>query len=181
MLTGAAFSAPDAETSDAGIWLSRSEATDAIQRLSDSDKTTLIKIARVYARATPYDHQDLIQEAFARAIGGRRKWPRDANTIRFLSGVIRSIAWEWKSEAPSQAVQSTDVMAPERSANAVIDAARVVALFEDDAAAKQIVLAMMEGTRGEELRELSGLALSEYESKRKKIRRRIEKFYNTRG
>ena len=51
----------------------------------------------------------------------------------------------------------------------------------DDAAAKQIVLAMMEGTRGEELRELSGLALSEYESKRKKIRRRIEKFYNTRG
>jgi RNA polymerase sigma-70 factor (ECF subfamily) len=179
MLTGAALSPPDAAISDASMSLSRSEATAAIARLADGEKTALMKIARLYARATPYDHQDLIHEALARVIEGRRKWPRDADAVRFLGGVIRSIAWEWKSEAPPHAVHSTDVLAPQRSANAAIDAARVVALFDDDPAAKQIVLAIMDGARGEELRELSGLAQPEYESKRKKIRRRIEKFYNT--
>jgi hypothetical protein len=36
---------------------------------------------------------------------------------------------------------------------------------------------MMEGARGAELQELSGLDKIDYESKRTKIRRRIEKFW----
>jgi hypothetical protein len=174
----AVFSSQDEVTSDA--WLTRSEATAAIARLTDGQKTALMKIARLYARTTPYDHQDLIHEAFARILAGRRKWPTYADTVLFLSGVIRSIAWEWRRVPALQAVDDSDVAAPERSANAAIDAARVVALFGDDPVAKKIVLAMMDGARGEELRAISGLDQLDYESKRKKIRRRIEKFFDVR-
>jgi hypothetical protein len=40
-----------------------------------------------------------------------------------------------------------------------------------------IVRGMMEGARGQELQELSGLDGTDYESKRTKIRRRIEKLW----
>jgi hypothetical protein len=58
---------------------------------------------------------------------------------------------------------------------ASIDMAKIVAMFADDLVAQKIVIAMMEGARGEELQRSSGLGKVEYESKRKKIRRRIEK------
>ena len=41
-----------------------------------------------------------------------------------------------------------------------------------------LVIALLDGARGEELRELSGLNKTEYESKRAKIRRRIEKVWS---
>ena len=40
---------------------------------------------------------------------------------------------------------------------------------------------MMEGARGQELQQLSGLSKTDYESKRTKIRRRIEKLRRVRG
>ena len=58
---------------------------------------------------------------------------------------------------------------------ASIDSAKIVAMFADDLVAQKIVFGMMEGARGEELQRSSGLGNVEYESKRRKIRRRIEK------
>ena len=62
-----------------------------------------------------------------------------------------------------------------RRANATIDAVKVIALFDDDPVAQAIVRGMMEGARGQELQDLSGLDKTDYESKRTKIRRRVEK------
>jgi len=157
--------------------LSQLEVEIAIGRLTSGEKTALMKIAMLYARKTPYDHQDLVQEAFTRILSGRRVWPRDANACFFLGGVIRSIAWEWKRERPFDATGMTDVAVQERNANAAIDATRIVSLFDDDAVAKKMVIAMMDGAKGEELLSISGLGRTEYESKRTKIRRRIEKFF----
>ena len=36
--------------------------------LSEGEKIALMKIARLYARKTPYDKEDLVQEAFARVL-----------------------------------------------------------------------------------------------------------------
>jgi hypothetical protein len=72
---------------------------------------------------------------------------------------------------------TTDVAVQERNANAAIDAMRIIALFDDDTIAMKMVIAMMDGARGEELLSISGLGKTEYESKRTKIRRRIEKFF----
>ena len=66
----------------------------------------------------------------------------------------------------------------ERNANAAIDAAKIVAMFRDDPVARNMVAAMMDGARGEELEAISRLGKVAYESKRTKIRRRIEKFFD---
>ena len=47
----------------ADVTLSPAEAGAAIRALSIADKTALMKLARLYARKTPYDHEDLLQEA----------------------------------------------------------------------------------------------------------------------
>ena len=157
--------------------LSRAEIENAIKRLTDGDKTALVLIAKHHARnnRTRYEHQDLISEAYCRVLEGRRAWPRDVPTKIFFSGVIRSIAWEWKRDLLSEEIEVGDEGAEERGTLAKIDAMKIVALFEDDPIAQNIVIGMMDGARGEELEEASGLSQTEYESKRKKIRRRIEK------
>jgi DNA-directed RNA polymerase specialized sigma24 family protein len=158
--------------------LSVSEVEHAVASLSDGERTALTKIARLYARKTPYDNEDLIHEAFARVLSGRRAWTKGTGPVLFLGGVIRSIAWEWKNEGPLEVTASTDLKIEERNANAVIDAAKIIALFEDDPIARNMVAAMMGGARGEELQAISGLGKVAYESKRTKIRRRIEKFFD---
>ena len=89
--------------------------------------------------------------------------------------IIRSVAWEWKRVGVNAEVDLGDEGAVERGAVARMEVMRIVALFDDDRVAQKIVLAMMQGARGEELEQASGLSKIEYESKRKKIRRRIEK------
>jgi hypothetical protein len=148
----------------------------ALASLSDGERIALVKIARLYARKTLYDKEDLIQEA--RVLSGRRAWTKGTGPVLFLGGVIRSIAWEWKSEGPPHATPSTDFQMEERNAIAAIDAAKIVALFDDDPVARNMVAAMMDGARGEELQAISRLGKVAYESKRTKIRRRVEKFFD---
>ena len=158
--------------------LSLCEVERALASLSDGEMIALMKIARLYARKTSYDKEDLIQEAFARVLSGRRAWTKGTDPVLFLGGVIRSIAWEWKNEGPPDGQPSTDLQIEERNANAAIDAAKIVALFDDDLVARNMVAAMMDGARGEELQAISGLGKVAYESKRTKIRRRVEKFFD---
>jgi|SRR5215469_488865 len=157
---------------------SPSEALEAIRSLSDRDKTVLIKVARAYARTrkTRYDHQDLFHEAIARILEGKRGWPQGVGILPFLCGVMRGIAWDWRTQVYEEATEASS--GPEEgNAIARLDAQKFVALFADDVIAQQIVVGIMEGARGEELWEQSGLSKTEYESKRRKIRRRIEKLW----
>jgi RNA polymerase sigma-70 factor (ECF subfamily) len=156
--------------------LSPAEILKKIQSLTDGDKTAIMKDARIYARKTPYDHEDLSQEALVRLLGGKRAWPRNVPVREFFRGVLRSIAWEWRIKALTAALEGQDVaddliVAPET----LIFLKAVIRSFDDDPVAQKILITMIEGVRGRELQELSGLSETEYESKRKKIRRRIEK------
>jgi RNA polymerase sigma-70 factor (ECF subfamily) len=155
---------------------SLAEALTAVKSLSDADRTALLKVARVYARTrkTKYDYQDLLHEAIARILEGKRNWPAGLPFVPFVSGVIRGIAWEWRTEAHNKP-SSEPAVYEEGGVIARIDTQKLLALFDDDALARGIVIGMMEGARGEELRRSSGLSDTEYESKRRKIRRRIER------
>ena len=164
-----------ATTEPAPATLSPAEAAVAIRTLTAADKTALMKIARLYARKTPYDHEDLLQEALCRVLAGARAWPRHVAAVAFLWGVVRSIASEWKARAPDRAPEAVDPDGEERRAIARFDVAKILKLFADDPAAQAIVRGMLEGARGQELQDLSGLDKIDYESKRTKIRRRIEK------
>jgi hypothetical protein len=155
--------------------LSRAEVLKALHALPDGDKTALMKIARAYATRTCYGYEDLFQEAVCRVLSGTRAWPANVATVPFLIGVMRSIAWEWRSELGGEPDDAADPSSGESRANASIDVLKIIALFDDDPLAQKIVIGMMEGARGQELQDLSGLGKTEYESKRTKIRRRIEK------
>jgi hypothetical protein len=157
--------------------LSPAEAGAAIRALTDVDKIALLKVARLQAKKTPYDHEDLLQEAICRVLCGRRGWPSKLDALPFLCGVVRSIAWEWRKVTPDSLPDGGDPEGEERRANASLDVAKIIALFDDDPIAQRIVRGMMEGARGQELQDLSGLDKTEYESKRTKIRRRVEKFW----
>jgi DNA-directed RNA polymerase specialized sigma24 family protein len=177
MTTVSTIGLSTAAAEPAAAALSPAEAGAAIRALTAADKAALIKLARLYAKKTPYDHEDLLQEAICRVLAGTRAWPRQVAALPFLWGVVRSIAWEWKSEFVTPDHGPADPAGEERRAIASLDVGKVLSLFADDPAAQAIVRGMMEGARGQELQDLSGLARTDYESKRTKIRRRLEKIW----
>ena len=151
------------------------EVSQAIRSLSAEHKTLLVKIAKAYAWKTSYGHEDLIQEALTRVLEGKRAWPRKLPIVVFLRGVMRSIASDWVPESRDDTAEVDEIGCANHSAAARIDAQKMLAVFDDDPIAQKIFVAMLEGAKGEELRELSGLALKDYETKRTKMRRRLEK------
>jgi DNA-directed RNA polymerase specialized sigma24 family protein len=170
------MAAPEAEL--CGQHLSQEGVVQAIRALTLAEKTMLMKIAMMYARKTPFGHDDLIQESILRVLDGRRPWPNGLGAVPFLAGVARSIAWDWKRESVEEPPSGNDTHKEERNTIATIDAMKLLDLFNDDPIARTIVEAMLEGGRGEELQQLSGLDKTGYESKRVKIRRRIEKHFS---
>jgi hypothetical protein len=164
-----------AENKPRSAELSQSEVIKAIQALTDADKIALMKVARLYAQKTLFGHEDLLQEAMCRVLSGGRAVPRGSPLVSILIGVMRSIAWQWRTEPGEAPVDVADPRCGEAPAIASIDSGKIVALFADDPTAQKIVVEIIDGAKGEELRRLSGLSKIEYESKRRKIRRRIEK------
>jgi DNA-directed RNA polymerase specialized sigma24 family protein len=153
------------------------EIREAVKSLSTQHKTALVKLAKVYAIKTSFGHEDLLQEAFMRVLAGRREWPKSVAVVPFLAGVMRSIAWDWQVERHDEGVEVNEIGYEDQTASARIDTLKTIALFDDDPIAQKVVIALLDGARGEELRKLSGLTKTEYESKRAKIRRRIEKMW----
>jgi len=152
------------------------EVRRALGDLSAAQKTVLVKIARAYARKTSYSHEDLLQEALTRVLEGKRAWPRKLPLAVFLRGVMRSIASDWITEGRDDTVEVDDIGYVNHAAAARIDLRKMFALFHDDPVAQKIFSAMLEGVKGEELRQLSGLAPKDYETKRTKMRRRLERW-----
>jgi hypothetical protein len=172
--------------------LSEAEVRSEINSLTAGEQTKLIKIARSYGRISFEEPDELVHEAICRILDGTRKWPRDLEKLRFLAGVIKSIAGDRK-----RALRQTVPLDEEREVRearrglmdyegieargiwAKLDVKRIMTLFDDDPIAQKILVGMADGTRGEDLEQASGLSPTEYESKRKKIRRRIERLLKT--
>ena len=170
------------------------EIDRAIQDLSDADWTRLGRVAKRYARNGLIEPDDLLQEAFRRALDGRRNCPVHVHPVKFLAEAMRSIA-----DGESEKIESyprlvpianhgghetgvdppDPALDPEQRAGSVdeeaVIKARLLSAFEDDEIAQVIVEGIMEGIEGEELRELTDLDKTAYQSKRRLIRRRIDK------
>ena len=170
------------------------ETGRSIQDLSAADRVRLRKVAAVFARNGLIEAEDLLQEAFCRALDGRRNCPVHVDPVRFLAEAMRSIANGELQKSETRpllvpiAKHGGDEMAvdppystldPGQRAGSVEEVAGMKAcllsLFEDDEIAQVILEGMMEGMGGEELRELTDLDNTAYQSKRRLIRRRIDK------
>jgi hypothetical protein len=110
-----------------------------------------------------------------RVLDGRRQWPRSVGVVPFLGNVMRSIKYDWRVLNHDDDVDVDSIGVEDHAAAARVDIQKIIALFDDDPVARKILMARMKGVSGEELREISGLTKTEFESKCTKIRRRLEK------
>lgn len=152
----------------------------------------LRSVAQLYA-VYPVEPEELVQEALCRAIAGTRKCPRGISVARFVAEAIRSIAHDELHKVENQrdevsvhddTIENPDAITPrelgptaeERMiSNEQIRGTenRLLDLFDGDDEAQLIVLGMLTGTEGAELREATGLDQTGFNSKRRYVRRRI--------
>jgi DNA-directed RNA polymerase specialized sigma24 family protein len=166
--------------------LSDAEVRSEISSLTAGERTKLILIARHYAwkfRISFEDPDEFVHEAICRVLERKRVWRRGIEKLRFLAGVIKSIAADRmralnreRAKLKEKEKIDGDKGVEEPDDEDEIDLERIMVLFDDDPIAQKILKGMAEGRRGEDLERASGLSPNEYESKRKKIRRRIQKF-----
>jgi len=179
---------------------SRDEIESAIRAFTDADWARLHKvahaIARYYAFLRRIEPEDLLQEALLRALD-TRNCPAHVDVVKFLAEAMRSIAHGELEKARSGPVVVSAASSDERQAaflnypdpsisaeeemidrqNAAAIRRTILALFDDDPQAWVIVEGIMEDLSAAELREMSGLDETAYDSKRRLIRRRIIKEY----
>jgi DNA-directed RNA polymerase specialized sigma24 family protein len=184
-------------TETASDHLAADEVRAAIEALSETDWVRLLKVANVYGRNRRLDPDDLLQEAFTRALEGSRHCPRGVDIVRFLAEAMRSIASDdlksrkrkpelhlvpkvggdeaLEFDIPADEPNTEDLLVSRQEAERIT--ASTLALFDDDLIARTIVEGDMEGMEAEELRVLTGLDKTAYASKRRLIRRRIDKAF----
>ena len=180
---------------------SSDEIADAIRAFTDAQWIWLRMVAEKYARKNvrlcPLEAEELLQEAFCRALAGDRRCPSHVDPVKFLAEVIRSIAdgeinkvenqidvvpVMQPGTVPESAVDPRDLrMSAEQSLIADEDAEAfrqaMLGLFPDDQQARDMLDGIMEEYDGEELRALTDLDEISFASKRRLIRRRIDKHY----
>ena len=173
------------------------EIADAIRALTHAQWARLRLVAEKYACRCPLGPDDLLQEAFLRALEGGRKCPAHVDVVRFLAEAMRSIADGEAEKIENQVVltpiaqlsdeQEGTVDPKEPKLNAE-DAAMckqnvaairnaMLALFNDDSQARDLIEGIMEDFTAEELRKLTDLDKTAYASKRRLIRRTIDNHY----
>lgn len=138
---------------------------------------------------------DLRQEALFRAVDGTRHCPRNLDVVIFVYQTMRSIVYaERKSDRKQPTVQLElvgdreirEAMGPddpgaealmlmtERSAEIRM---KILSLFDDDETTKLVMEGIMAEMEGEELCELAGIDATGLATRRRLIRRRVDKAY----
>ena len=138
-------------------------------------------MARAFCRGAAFDADDLLQEAFQRALDGTRQCTRTLEFVPFLAGVMRSIASDWRKARKRRPEMSLvtetgclrEVILQARDASPVADEVltlneekqAIFALFIDDSLAQRLLEGIMDGLAGAQLRSLTGLSETEFASK----------------
>ena len=170
------------------------EIRAAIEAFTDVDWLRVRRAAEYWARRQGADADDVMNDALERALDGSRQCPGHISIFAFLSGAMRSISGDERKartrraeihlvaedgslvidpidDRPNAAEAAQSREEAERIKKAVLD------LFADDHAAQTIVEGDMDGIEGEELRDLTGLDAKAFASKRRFVRRRIDRTY----
>lgn len=178
---------------------SEEETRQTLSALSDADWLRLGKISRRFSFGR-IDPDDLLQRTFVAILSGERKWPRDISLMCFMVGAIKSLASsQFKSlnnspelhlvgaaeddpeeeiletTMPDPAPNSEQSLISEQETKAICQA--VLQLFEDDEIAQVIIEGHMDEMSAADLRELTGLDQTAYNSKKRLIRRRIDRAF----
>src|SRR5215471_3143047 len=179
------------------LLLTELEVKRAISALAPAGWLRLHKVARALCRNANFDAEDLLQEAFERVLDGSRQCSRTVDIVHFLVGVMRSIASDWRKarkrrpemslvthtgtlqevvvQVRDQRPTADEWLASVQEATCLRKA--ILDLFADDGVAQRMLEGIMDGIAGEELRSQTQLSQTQFESKRRLIRRRIDKAF----
>lgn len=169
------------------------ETALALDRVTENDLLRLKAIARLHARGLPPDigWEDLLQEALTRVLVGDRKVPDGVTMVAFIAGVMRSLkSAHWRRALHGQFTadaypalyggvegsqyQSPDTEpGPERSLVARQALEEIQRVFAEDPVVQRIMTGLAEGLTAERIRANYGISKTEYDSARKRLRRRL--------
>ena len=202
---GRALGTKKTAVSSAG-YADRSDIDQAISSLSVVEERRLEQYARYKIRglgrkAGSHTFEDLLNEAITAILIGAEKpdagrhWRKtEVDFVKFVAGVMRSIASHWGESFEEQEYRNSDltvesedgqVVSPidmasssqpsqERTAIAKEELTAVLKLFEDDDDAILIVEALREGMTGPEIVEQLGMPKKQFEAGMKRIRYKVK-------
>ena len=179
-------------TSQSTRYATREEAHDAIQDLQKSDFAKLMLIARFFARkrrlaAADAEPEDLLQEAIAKTLDGRRRWSREVSIVRHLDRVMESHSGHLAERRELEAKRGREHMydpdlLPEPASLEPSPEARVrnrdaldnvLTSFAGDEQALQLIRLKGDDLTASEIRRQLGMSKTEYNTVTKRIRRRV--------
>jgi RNA polymerase sigma-70 factor (ECF subfamily) len=163
----------------------------ALEALSKIDLLRLKTVARIYARGLPEGlWEDMLQEALTRVFAGSRRRPEGVPVVAFVAGVLRSLRghyWrrarkelrddQFQIDHESDETFERDLIDPtpraERALAARQQLALIKVLFSDDPVALTIIEGLADGLAAEEIRASMRLSKTDYDSARRRMRRRV--------
>ena len=173
------------------------EIAAAIRALTDAQWIRLRKASTYFTWIPGLVGDDLLQEAFCRALTGSRQCPTNVDVVKFLVEAMRSIA-NGEGEKLENQVETVPIVQPGAPVDSAVDpkdstasqeeimiaaesneAIRqaILGLFPNDHQARDLADGILAGYEGEELRVLTDLDQKGYASKRRFMRRTIDKHY----
>ena len=169
------------------------EVALALNLITRMDFLRLKAVARLHARGLPPDvsWDDLLQEAFTRALVGSRRKPHSVPMVAFLAGIMRSLRTEhWRrvrggpascetmridhqrdlSRAAELRDPASDI---EQSLLASEQIEALERLFAGDLVVLGIIAGLAEGRSAAQIRSAMGISKTDYDSGRKRLRRTL--------
>jgi hypothetical protein len=178
----------------------------ALQALTDADWMKLRSFASSQLWKTGIDDRDeLLNETIRRLADGDRNWPINVPFVPFLMNAMRSVAdglRGLKSQTSvslassladpedcfdddpmdrfaSEAATPEDILIAEAARKDAAGAlAKINAHFSDDEEVGWILMGIEDETKPEDVREMSGMSLTQYETGRKRLRRGIARLFS---
>ena len=165
------------------------QAYIAIASLMKADRIRLLRIAQRYAFGCALSPEDLLQEAVARTLSGARVYKATLGIVGFLAGAMKSIAFDERKKTQTHAldlaVSDGDLDDPIPDLNAErsdseegaerIELLRLLVKNNENAAL--VFEGLLEGLKAAEIRDALGLTVTEYESARTYINRRVNSHF----
>ena len=167
----------------------REDVETTIRAFSVREWGRLHKLANAFSFKTGWEFEDLLQEAILRTLQGTRNCPPDVDVTKHLIDTMSSIADGEREKAHNQAphlptVQpgvehAADPASPAWSAEEKLvyegGRAEILTMFDDDPVARELVEGILARFDTEQLKELTGLQGTAYNTKRTLVRRRLLK------
>jgi hypothetical protein len=167
----------------------RDQVEAAIRGFSVADWARLHQLAKSFCFKTGWGFDDLLQEAIMRTLQGTRNCPSDVDVMKHLIDTMSSIADGEREKAHNQVphmptaqpgvMDAAEPASPEWSAEEKLvyegGRAEILAIFDDDPVARELVEGILAHFDTEQLKELTGLQGTAYNTKRTLVRRRLIK------